>query len=121
MEVTRTERGWGGHFCRASECMFRRNTLLDNGAEKVVVSTVGNLISSTTGDLETLDARESYFETMAFKSDPDDSHYHDIDVQKQVFFNSPNNITESGDDNKANEMHEVVVEELTDKLSKGEI
>jgi hypothetical protein len=64
--VTRTERGWGGHFICADRCLFRRNTLLhntDTGA-KIVISTVG-LMKGPDGGIEAI-GWERYYETMAF-------------------------------------------------------
>jgi len=61
-----------------------------------------------------------HFETMAFHSDLTDKRYYDADVSKQVFFDSEWAIAEVDADDKANEMHEAVVLEITNKLLAGE-
>ena len=118
LEVVRQERGWAGHFICANRCRFRRNTLLtcsDN--TEVVVSTIG-LMENTKGDGFGQIGCDRYFETMAFQS-RHDIRYHDIDVSKQIYFDSPWSIDEIDADDKANEMHEAVVAELTKKLKNG--
>jgi hypothetical protein len=60
-----------------------------------------------------------YFETMAFHSNQTDTRYYDADVSKQVCFDSEWTIAEQDADDKANEMHEAVVNEITEKLLKG--
>lgn len=114
--VIRTERGWAGHFCCAYRCEFRRNTLLAYNDIKIVVSTVG--LMERFDKYETLGG-DRYFETMAFYSNPTDTRYHDADLDKQIRFDSDWTIDEQDAEDKANEMHEAVVLEITNKLLKG--
>lgn len=116
--VTRTERGWAGHFCAANRCNFRRNTLLSYKKIKIVISTVG--LMNIENKFEKI-GDNRYYETMAFHSDKNDQRYHDIDVTKQVSFDSKWAIPELDADDKANDMHEAVVLEITNKLLAGTI
>jgi len=115
-KVKRTERGWAGHFIGAPACYFRRNTLLEYKDIKIVVSTIGNMWIR--GKIEEIGCNR-YYETMAFHSKKDDHRYHDIDVTRQVYFNSEWAIDETDADDKANDMHEKVVEEITKGLLNG--
>lgn len=121
-EVKRTERGWAGHFCASDLCKFRRNTLLECGEIKVVVSTVGNYHDSQ-GRPDHVGIGRDY-ETYAWHVDPDTGDYKDIDVERPVSFTSPGGyLVQKGDkyiDLKANDMHEAVVQELTERLQRGE-
>lgn len=118
--VTRTERGWPGHFICASQCMFRRNTLLEYGVTKIVVSTVGAMREytpeTTKKGYETI-GHKRYFETMVFHAEYDGTYW-DTDVQHQVYFNSPWAISDIlfDADGRANDMHEAVVDEITTAL-----
>ena len=114
--MRRTERGWAGHFCCVYKCNFRRNTLLEHNDIKIVVSTVGAMLDS--GRYEALDSKNRFYETMAFHSKGSDVEYHDIDSEKQVDFDSEweTNIL---DDNKANDNHEKVVDEIIKGLLDG--
>ena len=115
--VIRQERGWAGHFIAAHRCRFRRNTLLTYNDIRIVVSTVG--LMEVDGKFETI-GHNRHFETMAFHSDPNDTRYYDANVSKQVYFDSEWAIAEPDADDKANEMHEAVVLEITNKLLAGE-
>lgn len=116
--VNRIERGWAGHFICANRCRFRRNTLLAYNDIKIVVSTVG-LMEMDDGDFETI-GHDRHFETMAFHADDNDKRYYDADVSRSVSFNSQWAISEIDADDKANEMHENVVAEITERLLNGE-
>ena len=118
MKVKRTERGWVGHFISAHNCRFRRNTLLEYKRIKIVVSTVGCMIDPMFKQFREVGVNRHY-ETMAFHSDPTDKRYHDIDVSKQVLFESSWAIKELDADDKANLMHEKVVEEIMLGLEAG--
>ena len=115
--VIRTERGWAAHFICANSCRFRRNTLLAYNDIKIVVSTVG--LMERENKFETI-GHNRHFETMAFHSNPTDTRYYDADVSKKVYFDSEWAIAEQDADDKANEMHEAVALEITNKLLAGE-
>ena len=118
MKAERTERGWAGHFICADRCLFRRNTLLEYEGIKIVISTVGLLQLAEEKDFETLGSGR-YYETMAFHSDYTDVRYYDADVSKQIYFFSDWALNEIDADDKANVMHEQVVEEITKELKNG--
>ncbi len=120
--VIRTERGWAGHFICGHRCLFRRNTLLAYGETKVVVSTVGLMLMNDRENdpkkrFDTI-GHNRHFETMAFHAGND--KYQDAEVSRQVNFESDWAIAELDGELQANEMHEAVVAELTEKLLKGD-
>lgn len=118
-QVKRTERGWGGHYICCHKCLFRRNTLLEYGDIKVVVSTVGaHLESDRPRHFDTVgDGR--YYETQAYMANPKDARFHDIDAGKRLTIDSNTSIDYLDADDEANNMHEVVVAEMADKMVKG--
>lgn len=120
-EVKRTERGWAGHFICSDRCKFRRNTLLECGDVKIIVSTVGAMYDEK-GELEEIGI-DRHYETMAFHVDPKTGEYKDADVSRQIWFDSPWSLkvkkTDKFIDAKANDMHEAVVKEISDNLAKG--
>ena len=119
-EVKRTERGWAGHFICSGSCMFRRNTLLECGDIQIVVSTVGAMFDGR-GEMQEIGLNRHY-ETMAFHVDPKSGDYKDADVNREIWFDSPSALKwhkKGFIDNEANEMHEAVVEEISDNLAKG--
>ncbi len=117
MRTKITERGWAGHFCASRSCGFRRNTLIEYGDKRIIVSTVGNY--QPYGKIDKNIQRENeigyqrFYETMAFKAKKY-RVYWDADVSKEVQFKSPwvvGILTEDSDID-ANNMHEKVVKEL---------
>jgi len=83
-DVKITERGWAGHFCAAGLCGFRRNTLIEAGQKRVVVSTVGNLRD----DGKTREVGVGrYYETMAFHAKKE-GVYWEADVYREFPFYS---------------------------------
>ncbi len=123
--VKRTERGWIGHYILADRCLFRRNTLLQReDGVNIVVSSVGLLTplsnhKTTQHKSWEMVGINRYFETMAFHAN-NDTRYYDADVSHQVYFESPWAISEIDADDKANDMHENVINELTERLNNGE-
>ena len=120
-QVKRTERGWAGHFICADRCLFRRNTLLEYEDTKIVVSTVGGMMVENYGKkrLDTV-GHERYYETKAFHSDPSDTQYHDIDVEREIYLDCEWALNEI-DDNKANDMHENAVEWVSKQMVEHKI
>ena len=124
-----TERGWAGHFIASDRCKFRRNTLLEYGDKKWIVSTVGNyyprILLGDEYEKMTEIGVYRYYETMAFEGALS-GEYIDADVSHQIYFDSPWGLfADSREefhkkypfaDNNANDMHEKVVEELIKKI-----
>jgi len=119
MEVKRTERGWAGHFIAAHDCRFRRNTLLELGETRIVVSSVGQYIPKHQMQFDTIGV-ERYFETMAFHAVLIDDRWWDADTARYVDFDSEWCIDVADADDKANDMHESVVSEITERIENGE-
>jgi hypothetical protein len=128
MEVIRKERGWAGPFIGAARCEFHRNTLLQYGDQRVIVSTVGKMkiyhpFKSTHAYQQI--GLDRYYETMVFMAHQlceDDIYWH-VDVQKEVSFESKwsvNHVKEVSD-YEADEMHEQVVKEISQKMLAGTI
>lgn len=126
MNIKRTERGWAGHFICSDRCKFRRNTLIEYGEKKIVVSTVGCLVIDD--KVESIGVNR-WYETMAFEayySEFDGCGYWEADVSKNVPFDSPWCLfaetweelchTHPDVDNVANDMHDTVVKELSEKI-----
>ena len=115
MNIIITERGWGGHLICAHKCHFRRNTLIELGDKRIVVSTVGAMKNEDYSYEEI--GVDRHFETMAF-----DAHYTepywDACVHKQLNFESQWCIkgVDFTSDNRANDMHDTVVKEFCKKL-----
>lgn len=119
LEVKRLERGWVGHHILGGRCRFRCNTLLTCGNVNIVVSTVGLAYNAVLRAFDEVGAGR-YFETMAFHACKNDARYHDADVERIVQFDSPWCIVEVNADDKANDMHERVVDEIIKRLERGE-
>lgn len=119
MELKITERGWPAHYICAEYCLFRRNTLIEYANLKWVVSTVGRQPAKGYDYWETV-GYNRYYETMAFEA-KQDGIYWDADTSKPIYFDSPWAIHDCNEDSefRANEMHDNVVAELSEKIKKA--
>ena len=117
MKIKITERGWPGHFCACFDCTFRRNTLIEKGKRRIVVSTVGNYRPNGHGHeaAQTIGCSR-YYETMAFEAIKQ-GNYWEANIDRDVPFTSPwaINKVNCNTDILANDMHEAVVKELCGK------
>ena len=113
-EVHITERGWAGHYV---DCLYRRNTLLQSSDNiSVVVITEGKRLVD--GKIVKV-GKGRYYQTYAYYAQ--DNEYRDIDTNCPLYFNSEWMIDHYNEisDLVADAMHEAVVAELMDKMSKG--
>ena len=119
IKIIRTERGWCGHLIVGNSCKFRRNTLLDNGIKKIVVSTVGAYVSPLYPNEFTEIGHNRYYETMVFEATLQ-GKYWDADVCKEIKFDSKWQVStlNNNSDNEANEMHEDVLKEIITIMEK---
>jgi hypothetical protein len=129
MKVKRTERGWAGHYICADQCLFRRNTLLEYKNLRIVISTVG--AKEMPKGLKKIHPNKNfdtvgcnrYYETMVFKAKRVEKIYWDANINKEVQFDSPWQIDKINvkSDKEANDMHEKIVDELSDKMKNNKI
>lgn len=126
-EIKITYRGWPGHYIMAPRCIFRLNTLIELENWRIVVSTVGNLRHESKGNLseiDTIGGGNRYYETMAFWATEQEGYW-EADVTHGFSFESPWAISAKTPkrlpndvDTLANDMHEAVVKEVAEKLTK---
>ena len=121
MEIKRTERGWAGHFISVNRCRFRRNTLLELGRVRAVISTVGAMMAVDKSGVDMI-CRYRYYETMVFRARKVGCYW-ESNVNKEISFTSKWQIEKFTEktDKEANDMHEAVVKEISGKIKKGEL
>lgn len=105
-----TYRGWAGHFILGDRCGFHLNTLIEYGDIKVIVSTIGRLKTHSDKGFEEL-GHNRYYEIMAFQAQKINEFW-DIDVNKEINFESRWAWGNISDEWNANKGHLVVVEEM---------
>lgn len=121
MNIVITERGWAGHFCLADQCLFRRNTLIECGEKRVVVSTVGNCHPhSMKGKLHYIGWDKAVYETLVFQAQLV-GKYWEADIMEELDgVRLRESQIESGkDDLMANEMHEKMVQKFAREMRQG--
>lgn len=120
-QIKRTERGWAGHYICSASCRYRRNTLLEFGNIRVVVSTVGAHYPHNRRDQLChigigRSAEYRYYETMAFHATKIRDYYEAGDVLElsgyttnaEISADSPDDLPYDVD-NLADQMHEAVI------------
>lgn len=124
-EVKRTDRGWAGHLCVANSCRYHRNTLLEFGDKKIVISTVGHYVNSDR-KIDTIGLNR-WYETMCFEG-IEENGYIEADIHNEIPIDQEWGIW--GDswqevldkyplvDNQADKMHESIVAEMIEKIQK---
>jgi len=117
--IKRTERGWIGHYICADHCRFRRNTLLEFGDVRVVVSSVGMYWDKSRNEYVTVGPGR-YYETMAFYA-KFDGRFWDADVGRQVTLNGEWCVEELDGEDRANDMHDARVREVMRRIRSGEL
>jgi hypothetical protein len=124
MNTVITERGWPAHYICADDCRFRRNTLLENGDTRVVISTVGNMVNEQVfGSEEPQEIElDTYYETKVFHAKYEDPYW-EADVLNEVPFDSDWCVSECSweSDAEANTMHDKIVYEILGKMNRREI
>jgi hypothetical protein len=116
MYIETKERGWAGHFCKSSDCLYHRNTSVTNGDVTVIISTVGNYYPNNANVLDDLGGGRIY-ETMVFLG-KEQFNYIEADVENEVvndvgqWFLTRNELRQDSD-NQADEMHDRIVNAVT--------
>lgn len=115
-----TERGWPAYYIRSESCPFHRNTLIEYADLKWVVSTVWRQRPLDDPDDWIKIGYNRYYETMAFKA-KQNGIYWEADTSNPTDFDSEWVIHDCAEDSelRANEMHDRVVAELSEKIKKA--
>jgi len=109
--------------------MFRLNTLVESGACRVVVSTVGNMWTpdkkpARREELMVSSSARAYYETMAFHAYQDQGGYWDADVGRPVSLVYGKRFVKhlgATSDAEAQEMHEAAVQQVARRIRRGEL
>lgn len=117
-KVKLTERGWQAHLCVI--CLYHRNTLLEYKDKKIIVSTVGHY-RDPNGKVVSISGN-NYYETMVFEAQLEEGYW-DMNVTRKVYLDSNWRLLDHdyGADLKAEEMHNNIVKEMTQKLLENKI
>ena len=114
-----TYRGWAGHFCCSQRCKFRLNTLIEHNDTRIVVSTVGLMVSLDEKRFEKI-GFEHYFETMVFHAEFD-GEFWDANVEREIYLDTKCTINDLDGENQANQMHYDAEEEVCKRILDGEL
>lgn len=122
-----TERGWPGHYLLADRCHFRRNTLIECGERRIVVSTVGAMKTTPRQEEYEEIGHERYYETMAFRAKRNRRGlYWDANVLKPISINGLglqwflDKAPVFTSDAEADAMHNAAVQKIATRLRKGQ-
>lgn len=112
-----TYRGWAGHFICSRYCAFRLNTLVEDGDIRIIVSTVGCMVTPQSKKFEEI-ASGRYYETMAFHAHRVEGDYWDADVTRQVSISGKWTVDKINkqSDAGAQQMHENAVQEIVSRI-----
>lgn len=124
--LTITERGYAGHFAGWRNCDYRRNTLIEYGTRRIIVSSIGDYyLFEPDGPQEI--GHDRYFETKVFPAHLVEGYWV-ADTTREISIESPNQInketlTDSSFQtfNLMDNQHDDVVKEITEKLMANEI
>lgn len=113
-----TERGWAGHFILAHKCTFHRNTLLEKGDVKIVVSSVGRMLHPYKKDKLYEIGCDRFYETMVFFAK--DDKWQDADAGRGEIECFKPLCKDPWDEMPANVLHDEVVEKYIEKMANNE-
>jgi len=126
MDIKITERGWAAHLCVSDNCGFRRNTLVEVGEKKAVVSTVGAYICPLYKRVTEI-GHNRYYETMIFNASDDGTYIEaetsnelNVDLDEWAINAESYKDLEYGTDLKANNMHEEAVRKTIEYLKENQ-
>lgn len=115
MKPQRIEYGWPGHLCVSMQCQFRRNTAVVSGDSAMIVSSIGDWVTSE-GHQESIGSGRHY-ESMVFYAEKDKHGTYSAGNWRELMADG----FESSGDNasdyiRANAMHEEMVSRVAAEM-----